>query len=120
VNSGQTLQEFRDFQTEGALWEAEAARGAHDDCVMSLAIGHFVAWRLAAGEHEPLADRRRRRHEEEIRRLRKGDQGRRDYRNSDSLAEESKLAGPVDSQEEDQDDFSFYDPDGRSFGGTLY
>jgi hypothetical protein len=60
INSPHTLGELHDFQTDGALADAAAAAGAHDDCLMSLAIGHYVSWRLAGGEREPLADRRRR------------------------------------------------------------
>jgi hypothetical protein len=119
VNSSFTFNDMRDFQTDGALWEAEAARGAHDDCIISLGIGHYVAHRLAAGESEPLEDRRRRRHEEEVRRLRTGNGERRDFRNSDSLAADAAYAGPLDAEEED-DELSYYDPDGRAFGGTLY
>lgn len=122
INSSFTFDDMRDFQTEGALWEAEAARGAHDDCVIAAGIAHYVCWRLAAGETEPLADRRRRRHEEEIRRLRLADKrgggGRYDFRNSDALAEESRYAGPPDEVQDD--DADFYPPDDRSFGGTLY
>jgi len=55
VNSSFTIDEMRDFQTEGALWEAEAARGAFDDCLIALGIAHIVAYRLMAGERGPLA-----------------------------------------------------------------
>lgn len=83
VNSRFTLDELNDFQTEGALWEAAAAAGAHDDCIMSLAIGHYVAWRLAGGEREPLADRRRRLRavEERRKQLDQDQRSGRDYRN---------------------------------------
>jgi hypothetical protein len=57
--------EFKDFQTEGAVWEAAAARGAHDDRVMALAIAYYVSFRLQAGETEPLDERRRRRTEQQ-------------------------------------------------------
>ncbi len=60
INSPHTLAELHDFQTDGLLAEAEAAAGAHDDCLMSLAIGHYIGWRLAGGEREPLAEKRRR------------------------------------------------------------
>lgn len=56
--------EFKDFQTEGAVWEAAAAKGANDDRVMALAIGYYVSFRMQAGESEPLDDRRRRRNEQ--------------------------------------------------------
>ena len=60
INSTHTLAELHDFQTDGLLADAEAAAGAHDDCLMSLAIGHYIGWRLAGGEREPLAEKRRR------------------------------------------------------------
>lgn len=65
INSPYTLDELQDFQTEGALWEAAAARGAHDDSLIALAIAYIVSWRLQAGETEPLEDRRRRRAEQQ-------------------------------------------------------
>lgn len=68
LNSAHTLAEMADLQTETTLGMAEAARGAYDDCVMAGAIGAYVAWRLAAGEQEPIADRRRRYHEQQRRR----------------------------------------------------
>lgn len=84
VNSPWTIDELADFQTEGALWEAEAAKGAHDDCIMAGAIGNYAAWRLAGGELEPVGDRRRRRHEEQLARqldaIKKG--AGRDFRNT--------------------------------------
>jgi hypothetical protein len=46
------------------VWEAAAARGAHDDRVMALAIAYYVSFRLQAGETEPLDERRRRRTEQ--------------------------------------------------------
>lgn len=83
INSPWTLSELGDFQTEGALWEAEAARGAHDDCIMSLAIGHIVCWRLMGGEREPLDERRRRLHQMRERQARvSGERAeQKDYRN---------------------------------------
>lgn len=123
INSSLTIDELRDFQTEGALWEAEAGRGAHDDCIIALAIAHFVAFRLMAGEREPLEDRRRRRREEQLRAAKYGDGKRPDYRNTDFTADDSKMvATPQDQQgiEEDEDEHWYYDPSGRSWGGTLY
>ena len=122
INSSFTLDEMRDFQTEGALWEAEAARGAHDDCIIAAGIAHYVCWRLMAGEMEPLSDRRRRRHEEELRRQRTGDTAKVDYRNSDSTAGQMAVSDPRDPDEGDDDggEHLYYDPSGRSLGGTLY
>ena len=82
INSPHTQNELTDFQTEGALWEAEASRGAHDDALLSSAIGYYVAWRQAGGEIEPLGDRRRRKHEEAARREQQAGQVGHDYRNS--------------------------------------
>jgi hypothetical protein len=123
INSTLTIDELRDFQTEGALWEAEAGRGAHDDCIIALAIAHFVAYRLMAGEREPLDDRRKRRREEKLRAAKYGDGKRPDYRNTDVTADDAKLvATPQDALgiEEDEDEHWYYDPSGRSWGGTLY
>lgn len=62
LNSPITREELRHFITpDGTLANAEAARGQHDDCVMSAAIGYYVAWRLSGGEQEPIAEKRRRR-----------------------------------------------------------
>lgn len=60
LNSPLTRGELRHFITESTIGEAEAARGQHDDCVMASAIGFYVAWRMAGGEIEPVAERRRR------------------------------------------------------------
>jgi hypothetical protein len=68
INSASTLAELQDFQTDGALADAAAVAGAHDDCVMSLAIGHYIGWRTAGGEREPLSERRRRLRQIEARR----------------------------------------------------
>lgn len=66
THSAALHDELKDFQTEGALWEAAAARGAHDDHIMATAIANYVAWRHRGGESEPLEDRRRRRHEQQL------------------------------------------------------
>jgi hypothetical protein len=124
LNSSLTLDEMRDFQTEGALWEAEAARGAHDDCIIAAGIGHYVAWRLMGGEAEPLSDRRRRRREEQLRATRQGVVGTRDFRNSDATADDQKAqegrAPDLLGETEEDNDGDFYDPDSRGQGGTLY
>jgi hypothetical protein len=124
INSQFTLDEMRDFQTDGSLWEAEAAKGAFDDCIIAGGIAHYVCWRLQGGETEPLADRRRRRAEEQRRRLRAGDHKHLDYRNSDMTAQDQRQQeglSPEERQEIDDDtDGLFYDPDSRGSGGTLY
>lgn len=132
INSRFTLDEMRDFQTDGALWEAAAARGAHDDTLISAGIAHFVCWRLLAGETEPLADRRRRRAAEALRRAQSGDTVRYDYRNSDTTAAQMQPMG-LDGQTGDEDDdgrsgspddppSGWYDGDGRASdrGGRLW
>jgi hypothetical protein len=98
INSPFTIDELADFQTDGALWEASAARGAHDDAILSCAIGYYIAWRLAGGEREPLAEKRRRRSEVESR------QQARDlrvatFRNSDYTADE--MGAGLDDAESD-------------------
>jgi hypothetical protein len=105
VHAQQLLDELADFQTEGALWEAEAARGAHDDVVMATAIAHYVAWRLQGGEQEPLSERRTRRHAEQAARILAAGPAapKRDWRNTGTTADEMK-AGV-----EDDGDDSVYD-----------
>ena len=124
INSTLTIDELRDFQTEGALWEAEAARGAHDDCIIGLAIAHFVAWRLSAGEREPLEDRRRRRREEKLRAAKYGSGDKPDHRNTDAMASDTlTVRTPQDNDPllaEEEEDHLFYDPSGRSWDGNLY
>jgi len=95
------FDELADFQTEGALWEAEAARGAHDDVVMATAIAHYICFRAQGGEQEPLSERRARHHVEEATRLAagaaKGLNQRRDWRNTGCTADEAKSG--VDPEE---------------------
>jgi hypothetical protein len=105
VNSPWTLGELADFQTDGALWEACAAAGAFDDCILSLSIGHYVAWRLVGGEREPLADRRRRRHQKEQRstRLDSDREAGRDYRNmpyTEAEVAQAEVGQAVDEESE--------------------
>lgn len=97
------------------------------NCLIAAGIAHFVCWRLAGGEVEPLADRRRRRQDEELRRLRAGVLTPADFRNSDATLDAQRrqegltLADRQDHQLEEDDDGQFYfDPDSRGQGGTLY
>jgi hypothetical protein len=130
INSQFTLDEMRDFRTDGALWEAEAAKGAHDDCIIAGGIGHYVAWRIMGGESEPLADRRQRRHQEELRRKRQAEQqgiGLQlpDYRNTDNtaqqqVAQEALSADERLRQDEEDAEWLYYDSDSRGHAGTLY
>lgn len=91
VNSPWTIAELPDLQTETILGEAEAAAGAHDDCIFANAVANYVGWRLAGGEQEPLGERRRRKHEEQaLREAQAVEAGRgRDYRNTALTAEEA-------------------------------
>ena len=92
VHAAILRDELADFQTEGALWEAAAARGAHDDVVMATAIAHYIAWRLQGGEQEPLSERRARLHAERAARNAAGPAGlaaqTRDWRNTGCTADE--------------------------------
>lgn len=82
--------ELKDFQTEGALWEAEAARGAHDDTIMAMAIANYAVWKLQGGEAIPLEELRRLKSEQRARQedhALAGGQSR-DWRNSAVTADE--------------------------------
>jgi hypothetical protein len=61
LNSPTTRSELRHFITPDLLANAEHARGQFDDAIFASAIGYYVAWRLAGGEAEPIAEKRRRR-----------------------------------------------------------
>jgi len=80
IHSAILLDQLKDFTTDGALWEAAAARGAKDDCIMAAAIANYVAFRMQAGETEPLEERRRRRHQQRA--------------HNEAAAEGQKLATP--------------------------
>lgn len=67
INSPFLLEELRAFQTMGALFEASAEDGAHDDCIMSAAIGLYVCQTLQFEMYESTADSRRRKEEERAR-----------------------------------------------------
>jgi hypothetical protein len=96
LNSPLTRGELRHFLTTGTIGEAEAARGQHDDCVMAAAIGYYVAWRMAGGEIEPIAERRHRKHTiDALNRQRAAP--RLDWRNSPATADD------VDHLEQDHD-----------------
>jgi len=88
LNSPLTRGELRHFITQSTIGEAEAARGQHDDCVMASAIGYYVAWRMAGGEIEPIAERRRRKAALDQLNREKG-QPLPDYRNSPTTTEEA-------------------------------
>ena len=113
VHAAILRDELADFQTEGALWEAAAARGAHDDVVMATAIAHYIAWRLQGGEQEPLSERRSRLHAERAARDAAGPSGtpiKRDWRNTACTAEEWKAGVDPDDVAENLYDDSRGEP----------
>lgn len=123
INSPHTLGELHDFQTDGALADAAAAAGAHDDCIMSLAIGHYVSWRLSGGEREPLADRRRRLRQIEQRRQSLSDYDARGntYQSMPFTTEEIEQVqgGRVDRLDLELED-ALYDLRGERYDGWEY
>jgi len=110
--------ELQDFQTDGALWEAEAARGAHDDALMAMAIAYYVGWRLQGGETAPLEDRRRRRSEQSARLLAAAQPGPKpDWRNTPSTTAEVEKYGGSHTDEDGDLDEQLYDPRATDSGG---
>lgn len=106
INSPFTLEELRDFQVPpgGAAWQAEAdptAEDAHDDCIMSGAIGVHVAQTLQFEGGETLADTRKRKEEERARQSREEERlkRKRDWINTDASTDEMR-AGDL-SEDED-------------------
>ena len=92
LNSPLTRGELRHFlvpDEQGAnLGDARAVGGQHDDCILSAAIGYYVAYRHAGGETEPIAERRRRR--EALKALHtERTQSRPDYRNTGVTMDEA-------------------------------
>lgn len=69
LNSPFTLEELKDFQVPpgGAFYQAEAAAGAHDDCIFACAIAYHADITTRYGENEPLSEKRRRLSEEHAR-----------------------------------------------------
>ena len=92
VNSPFTIDEFKDFQVPpgGALWQAEAAQGSHDDCLFAAAIACHVEKTILYGETEPLSEKRRRLAEEAARKqaIAARVNARVDFQNSDWTADE--------------------------------
>lgn len=86
INSPFTMEELKDFQTTGALWQGEASPGATDDCIMAGAISVHVAQTLYLDANEPLAEARHRLQAERARAAKLASQmhTRRDYINTDA------------------------------------
>jgi hypothetical protein len=121
THSPRLHEELRDFQTDGALWEAAAARGAHDDCVMAIAIAHIVAWRLQAGETEPLEERRRRK-SEQVAQLQLASEGyiKPDFRNCPAAADDQSRWGAGTHSPEEQEDLDEQLYDLRAYEEVPY
>ena len=102
LNSVITRQEMHFFVTEGLLGEAEHAKGQHDDAIFSSAIGYYVAHRLAGGEAEPIAERRRRRQQLQAQTRLTGVTL--DYRNTAVSADAAKEGIDDDADEDFGDD----------------
>lgn len=64
INSPHTQNEMASFVSPGPLWEACAAEGEHDDCIMTGAIGVHVAQTLYSEQRETIHETRRRVSEE--------------------------------------------------------
>jgi hypothetical protein len=105
INSPFTLEELRDFQIPpgGALWQAEAdpsSEDAHDDCIMTGAIGVHVCQTLQFETQETTADTRKRKEEERARArdLEERYKRKRDWINTDATVDEMR-AGDFDDDE---------------------
>lgn len=106
INSPHTYLELQSFQIpeDGALWDATAGPGSHDDCLMAAAIGCHVEQTLYHESIEPLPDHRRRLEEERTRAAYQASrQGRppRDFINTDCTAEEM-ASGAYDPDDPDE------------------
>lgn len=107
LNSPHTFLELQSFQIppDGALWDASAGPGAHDDCIIACAIACHVEQTLYHESIEPLPDHRRRLEEERTRAAYKASRlGRppRDFINTDCTADEMESG---DYDPDNPDDF---------------
>lgn len=93
INSSWTIEDMSNLIVPdgGRIGDAEANKGATDDAVMSAAIGHYVVWRRAGGEREPLSEQRKRwRAQEYLRKRQLADEEvDADFRNMPYTADES-------------------------------
>lgn len=91
INSPLTMEELADFQTTGALYDASAADGAWDDCIMAGAIAVHVCQTEQFDSQEPMTEHRRRLNEERARAEEGGQQKTtRDFRNTDCTYDDYK------------------------------
>lgn len=105
INSPFTLEELRDFQIPpgGQLYQAEAdptAEDAHDDTIMTGAIGLHVCQTMQFETQEPVGDARKRKEEERARQQAHAEKlGRkRDWNNTDASVDEMRAG---DGEEDD-------------------
>ena len=86
INSPFTISELRDFYSDGPVYMAEAAPGAHDDSIIAISICSHVAQTLHFEDNEPLSETRRRMAEERARQAAADEQKvrPRDFQNTDA------------------------------------
>lgn len=107
INSTFTIEDMSNLVIPegGRIGDAEAGSGGYDDCVLSAAINHYVLWRQAGGEREPLAEARRRwRTQEWMRRHQlEEEESEADFRNMPYTADESggRIGGEKARQQEE-------------------
>ena len=94
----------------GSVGDASAASGQHDDAVISSAIGYYIAYRLAGGEAEPLAERRRRKTAlTQYYQAQGASAVRRDWRNTDVEANQITV-GVLDGDDDEPESGLYFDP----------
>ncbi len=111
VNSPHTFDEMRDFQTQDALANAEAAPGATDDCLFALGIAYFTAQQDYFEQgRETIAEQRRRLawQTERDKTLRERRGMARDFINTDATAED--MNDGLDGLGDGYSDFAPNDP----------
>jgi hypothetical protein len=100
LNSPHIFHEMRRFVAPPGtgLAMAAAAQGSHDDCIMGAAIGEHCAHTTLNEDGEPMAEQRRRLHEESTHReeLELQQRERRDFINTPVSAEYVESGGMVD------------------------
>jgi hypothetical protein len=103
INSTWTIDDLSNLiiPEGGRIGDAEAAKGCYDDAVISAAICHYVVWRMAGGEQEPIAEQRRRWRAQVALRERQLQDASvdADYRNMPYTLDESAAKGPNNEQQ---------------------
>lgn len=111
VRSPITMEELRSLYVAPGYptWMASAAAGAHDDCVLALAIAAWVARAEFGQERESVADTRRRQAQEKANRERtEAVRGRFDFQNTDATTADMALARGEDPQDEQDYGYAGY------------